>query len=169
MSGHLDRLALISKLLLEPRLLELRNENERLKLELFWKTHSMSKLKRLMEACNQECRCLSCAVSGRMEEHCRAMPWGTHCKFKAWFDQQLAMHGLTSIQGVQINQDPVCQHMSCDDENWVYDVDSHFHHLTRDDWVTWMYGSKLWKAKTVNDPEVLKLQALFLSLSGYAG
>ena len=168
MTGQLDRLALISKLLLEPRILELRNENERLKLELFWKNHSKSQLQDLMQVCNQECKCLSCAVSGRMEEGPVSVPLGAPCKFKAWFDQQLAMHGLTTIQGVQLGQDPVGPHMSCNDGDSVYDVDAHFHHITRDDWFIWMYGSKLWKAKTVNDPELMKLQALFRSLSDHA-
>lgn len=54
-------------------------------------------------------------------------------------------------------------HMSCDLP--VHDVDAHFHHITRDDWYMWTYGAKLRKAKTVNDPELHKLQILFHSLS----
>jgi hypothetical protein len=165
---HLDRMALISRLLLEPRILALRTENEALKLKLFWKEHNKSDLETLMTACNQngiQCNCLSCAISGRMDEEQTALPRGAVCRFKQWFEEQLAKHGLSSKCGVDEDQEDVGPHISCDDGNGVFDVDSHFHHLVRDDWYVWMYGAKLWKAKSVTDPEAVKLQALFYTLS----
>ena len=170
-NAYLDRMALISQVLLQPRLLQLRNENEELKLKLFWKEHCKSKLQELMTESNQngpQCTCLSCAVSGRMDERQQAMPWGTDCKFKPWFEELLAKHELTAETGVQIYQEPVGQHMSMDDLNLLYDIDTHFHHLTRDDWFAWTYGAKLWKAKYVHDKELQKLSALFQSLSAVA-
>ena len=165
--GQLDRLALISKLLFEPRVLELRAENEALKLKLFWKEHSKAELEKLMVACNANivhCKCLSCAASGRMDEEHTAEPWGAICHFKQWFEEQLLKHGLSSETGVHVNQEPIGPHMCCDDGNRLYDVDAHFHHLARDDWVIWMYGAKLWKGKAVTEPELMKLQALFYTL-----
>lgn len=32
-------------------------------------------------------------------------------------------------------------------------------------WTKWVYGAKLWKAQTTQDPELLKLTALFETLS----
>jgi hypothetical protein len=46
----------------------------------------------------------------------------------------------------------------------VYDVDSHFHHHIRENWYHWSYGSRLWKATSVDDPELGKLRALFAAL-----
>jgi hypothetical protein len=167
-AAHLDRMALISQVLLQPRLLALRKENEELKLKLFWKEHCRSKLQELMEACNQagpKCNCLSCAVAGRKDEEQDALPWGAECKFKLWFEDKLVEHGLTTLTGVMETQKQMGPHESCDDGNSVYDVDAHFHHIARDDWFAWMYGAKLWKAARVSDPELQKLSSLFVSLT----
>jgi hypothetical protein len=43
-----DRLALVSKVLLDSRFLELKRKNERLTLSLFWVDHSINTLKKLM-------------------------------------------------------------------------------------------------------------------------
>ena len=43
-----ERLALVSKILFDTRLLELKRENEALKLKLFWKEHNPSHLKAAM-------------------------------------------------------------------------------------------------------------------------
>jgi hypothetical protein len=150
-----DQMELISQTLLEPSL-------------LFWKQHSQSELEKLMIACNlrgPQCQCLSCAVSGRKAEAHKSMPWGTHCTFKAWFDKQLAKHGLTTATGVQKGQKPVQvpHRPACA----VYeDMDAHFHHLTRDDWVLWTYCAWLWKEPLcATDQDLQKLAAFFQSLS----
>ncbi|MEI6371971.1 MAG: hypothetical protein WCO49_20035 [Nostocales cyanobacterium ELA608] len=162
---HLDRLVVISRIMLDTRVIALRKENEFLHLKLFWKDHSNSKLKEWMQVANQivtKCVCLSCAVSGRVnEEMGPAKPWGSLCIFKPWFEQLLTECSLVSVTGVGIGMEPKGEHMSCDCENSVYDVDAHLHHLTRDDWVTWMYGAKLWKATSVNNPELIKVKQLF--------
>ena len=49
--------------------------------------------------------------------------------------------------------------------SFVYDVDAHFHNLTRDDWFLWMFGACLTKAKSVDDPELAKLHTLFVLFS----
>jgi hypothetical protein len=166
--AYLDRMALISQVLLQPRLLQLRNENEELKLKLFWKDHSQSKLKKLMIESNQfgpQCRCIACALSGKMEDGQTPLHGSAACIFKPWFEDLLAKHGLTAVTGVRTDQTPTEPHMSMDGMHGVYDVDAHFYHPTSGDWVLWTYGAKLWKAKYVHDAELHKLSALFQSLS----
>ena len=166
--SHLDCMALVSKILLDSRILELRNENEMLKLKLFWKEHRITELQALMVACNHtgpRCRCLPCAVSGRKDEEDRSEPWGAECTFKAWFEQQLESHCLTVVTGVAMGD----THVEHECSDGVYDVDAHFHQLARDDWVSWTYGAKLWKAETVDNPDIKKLQKLFHFLREFSG
>ncbi len=51
-----------------------------------------------------------------------------------------------------------------DSGNDVLDDGAHFTNLGSDDWVAWTYGSKLWKATSVRDPELAKLERLFHTL-----
>jgi len=159
----LDRLALVSKIMLDERVVALRQENERLRLQLFWKDHGKSQLEEYMAQANQSgpnCNCLACAVSGRMDPgNSQTLPLGSECMFKPWFEDILVKCDMICVTGVPAEMEPAVQHMSCG--NFVYDVDADFHHLTRDDWFVWLYGAKLWKAQSVNDPEVLKLKRLF--------
>jgi hypothetical protein len=167
MNRGTHKLALVSKILLDREVLHLRQENELLRLQLFWKDHCRSHLSELMCQANQadqgpQCRCLSCAVSGRMDDEEETLPLGAACKFKDWFEDLLTQCGLSTETGVQIGQEPIGSQMC--DENMVYDVDAHFHHLTRSDWYTWTYGARLWKSQSANSPEIAKLRALFVLL-----
>ena len=168
---EIHKLALVSKILLDREVLHLRQENEPLRLQLFWKDLSRSHLQELMREANQaeegpRCKCWSCAVSGRIEEG--AQPGEAACKFKEFFEALMAQCGLTAVTDVQIDQNPVGSHMSMDDGNQVYDnVDAHFHHLTRDDWWVWTYGARLWKCQSADDPELAKLKALFALLDHF--
>ncbi len=72
MERGVHRLALVSKLLLDREVIQLRAENERLRLELFWKDHTVEKLREAMVAANQsnmgpKCACMVCAISGRRD------------------------------------------------------------------------------------------------------
>lgn len=163
----LDKLALVSKIMLDERVVALRQENERLRLHLFWKDHSVSELKEMMMHANRtepKCHCLACGVGGRLYPESRLLPPGSTCTFKPWFENIVAECGMTCVTGVGKEMEPVETHMSCGVRNWVYDADAHFHHLSRDDWMSWQYGAKLWKAESANDPEVLKLKRLFKAL-----
>jgi len=161
----LDRLALVSKIMLDERVIALRKENELLRLQLFWKDHCDSQLKILMEQANQSgpnCSCLACGACGRMDLESRQIrPMDSTCKFKRWFENILASCDMTCVTGVFKGMEPAGQHMSCVRGDCPYDVDAHFHHLAHEDWVSWIYGAKLWKAQSVNDPELLKLKRLF--------
>jgi hypothetical protein len=48
-----DKLALVSKVLLDQRFLELKQENEQLKLQLFWKEYNMFRLVKLISMANR--------------------------------------------------------------------------------------------------------------------
>jgi hypothetical protein len=164
------KLAPVSKLLLDKEVIHLRQENEALRLPLFWKEHNRSQLRDRMREANQAREgprgtCLSCAVSERKEDEEETLRWGAACKLKPWFEELLT--GLTTLTGVHLGQEPIRSHMSIPDGNFVYDVDAHFHHLTRHDWFTWTYGARLWKARSADDPELAKLHALCVLLDRF--
>ena len=177
MSG-VDRLTLVSKILLDQRFLELKRENERLTLSLFWVDHSINTLKKLTFRANNRaggprCRCRGCTRAKRR--------WRTElagyddegddeaCKFGPWFEKTVQEHGLSfASSGQDDNLFP------CDsDREWYPMPDANVHFLlfpsqreAATSWCTWVYGAKLWKAQTTQDPGLLKLTALFQTLGG---
>ena len=173
-----DTLALVSKVLLDTRFLELKRENEDLKLKLFWVDHSINTLKKLTFRANNRaggprCRCRCCT---RAKRRWRTALHGYDdegddeaCKFGPWFEQIVQEHGLSfAVSG---NDD---KHFPCDaDREWypMPDADVHFLLFSSQrepvtSWCTWVYGAKLWKAQTTQDAGLLKLTALFKTLSG---
>ena len=164
-----ERLAVVSKILFDTRLLELKRENEALKLKLFWKEHNPAALKEAMSFTNQvegglKCSCLACLVSGRYEMDVGEIPEKKPCVFKPWFEQVLREHDMSV--GIGLPDEPVWVDGSVvDDHNSVLDDGQHFTNLGSEDWISWTYGSKLWKATSVRDPELAKLQRLFRVLN----
>jgi hypothetical protein len=164
-----ERLTLVSKILFDTRLLELKRENEALKLKLFWKEHNPAHLKAAMYLANTAdggpaCSCLACVVSGRYESLDGEVPEKKPCTFKQWFEQVLYEHEMSV--GHRLPDVPVWVDGSVvDDHNDVLDDDQYFTNLGSDDWVCWTYGSKLWKATSVHDPELAKLERLFRALN----
>ena len=165
-----ERLTLVSKILFDTRLLELKRENEALKLKLFWKEHNPSHLNAAMCSANTaddgpSCSCLSCANSGRYEvrydgEVAEKKP----CVFKPWLEQVLREHDMSVGLGLPVVSIWVDGSV-VDDHNNVLDDGQHFSNLGSHDWVCWTYGSKLWKATSVRDPELAKLERLFRTLN----
>ena len=175
MSG-LDKLALVSKILLDQRVVELRKENETLKeeneslrLALFWREYDQRKLVDLMQDVNRSlpfrCMCVACLCVNR----CSLDEWlpelqDEKCRFKKWFDTQLTECSLTAATGIPIGAERIVDMKHSIIPYTHYDVDTHFHHHTKDDWTVWTYGTKLLRVKTVDDPELLKLKRLFRRL-----
>ena len=160
--SHIDKLALISKLILDERVLELRREIEALRLELFCRDHNIGRLTALMREANR-CECCQCEFVGI---YCPTIPRVTTlvqtCIFDDWFHSLIVSCGMT-VGELQDNQSSVDFHMSHAynlDGQRVYDVDAHFYQR-HEIFSFWKYGSKLWKAKSVNDPELQKLKRLF--------
>jgi len=157
----------------------LKRENEALKLKLFWKEHNHGNMSNAMCWANQaedgpRCSCLSCVVSGRYEK----LKWPNRrrvhssgevaeqetCTFKPWFEQVLEHHEMSIGRGLP--DVPIWVEGSVvDSANDVLDDGQHFTVLGRGDWVHWIYGSKLWKATSVGDPELVKLKNVFRYLN----
>ncbi len=163
-----DRLAVVCKVLLDSRVLELRRENEALRLRLFWKEHGPEQLKAAMRLANGAaggpgCGCLGCVVSGRREREHGEVPVKKPCAFKAWFEQTLQELGMDVAVGLPA--EAVWVHVQeVDPDSALLDDGAHFTNLGADDWVAWTYGSRLWKAASVRDPELAKLEGLFRTL-----
>ena len=141
----------------------LKRENEALKLKLFWKEHNDEIMKNAMCWANEAdggpaCSCLACAVSGRYTR-CGEVAEKKPCTFKPWFEQVLREHDMSIGRGLP--DVPVWVDGSVvDSGNSVLDDGQHFSNLASQDWFCWTYGSKLWKATSVGDPELAKLESL---------
>ncbi len=146
----------------------LKLENEALKLKLFWKEYGQAELSAAMRLANfieggPQCSCLTCTVSGRHKSECSGTDENKPCTFKPWFEQMIRDHNMNI--GYGIPDVPIWVDGSvCDSGNNVLDDGQHFTILGRQDWLHWTYGSRLWKATSVLDPELAKLERLFKTL-----
>ena len=162
-------LTLASKILLDTRLLELKRENEALKLKLFWKEHNPAHLKAAMYLANTAdggpaCSCFMCVMSGRYPSDDGEIPRKKPCVFKSWFEQVLREYDMSV--GLSLPDAPIWVNgIVVDDHNDVLYDGQHFTNLGSGDWFCWTYGSKLWKATSVGDPELAKLERLFRALN----
>jgi hypothetical protein len=153
-----DLLALASKAFMDARFLELKNENERLKLERFWQSYGPDKFSRQLSsfhwrACWFRCGCVSCVENNRFEpmapyppdedeareyanyrwEHCEYLPW-----FLEFLDDMERDVGEINFEHIFIEGNSL-------------------------EW-TWGYGPKFLNARTVADPELRKLEEIFDAL-----
>ena len=84
------------------------------------------------------------------------------CGFKPWFEEKIIGCGLTigGHTGELVKEQYADDHHVFDNEyhilNACHGLDSIWHGTT--------YGGKLWKAKSVSDPELKKLVALLAAL-----
>ena len=150
-------------------LLELQRENEALKLKLFWKEHNFQIMKNAIcelnfAECGPACDCLACEVSGRYKKRYGEVCENKPCSFKPWFEQVLVEKDMSIRHGLP--DEPIWVDGSVVDSYYVLDDDHHFINLGRQDWFRWTYGSKLWKATSVGDPELVKLERLLHYLDG---
>jgi hypothetical protein len=169
MTNIADKLLLVSKIFADERVTELIAENRVLKLKLFWKDHAITQLQTAMLNANQKtggpnCKCLACAFSGRDDHYDSYEVKGFECTFKPYFENLLCECGLQSLNWNEVDSEMVDMHMSDDTGNVVYYADTHLVRIGRDDWVGFSYGSKLWKASSIDDTEIKKLHTLFRKL-----
>ena len=148
---------------------ELKEENERLKLMLFWKEYGPGELNAAMRLANQaeggpRCSCLACAVSGRHESKDGEIAEKKPCIFKPWFEQVLRKHKMSIRRGLP---DVPIWVSGCNiqSHNKVLDDRHHFINFASQDWCSWSYGSPLWNADSETDPELEKLKDLFWTLT----
>ena len=170
----MTKLLSVSHVFYEKTMAALVQENANLKLQLFWKDHNLEKLRNAMQFGNEEtgphCKCLVCSVSGRKSEP--DTNYHSKCTFKSWFENHLtALEIQTSLTVSQNHNEFECRAHPCIDgygKNPIgpfFDDDVHLCHFSgTDDWFLFSYGAKLWKSKSVNDPELQKLKSLFAIL-----
>jgi hypothetical protein len=166
-----ERLAMVSKILFDTRLFELVRENEALQLKLFWKEHSPRMLRGCMHHANHlgpDCACFSCVVTGRHDDDIEDdEPSPLTCTFAPWFEQLVREHDMSTLEGLPDVPIWVDGRVICDNYLDVLDSDHHFVHFFNQYGTAcdWAYGSKLWKATSVRDRELVKLERLFRTLT----
>ena len=170
-----ERLSIVSKVLFDSRLIELRRENEALKLEqkriidavkleqknridtlklkVFWLEHDDLKLKEHLEMANNlydgpNCCCRGCYWNGRfgLSDVKRVLP-GVNCTFMPWFENEIVDFDMTSSVG---NYAEVTTHFA------IYDGERHF-------------GRWLLEIPTCEHPEQRKVYELFSDFRGMTG
>ena len=173
--SHVDRLAAVSRILFDERVIEMRQEVERLKLEVFWRDNCLFRLQKAMATANgnhMQCMCTGCALSGRTIDF-RVDPHADRniCKFSPWFDAQLLVLGFVVSDVEHPNRTHIKPYNGVGPlkRNDCFDSDCHFIKLGPNDlsWYMFAFGERLWKAKNVNDPELQKLSNLISVLEGY--
>lgn len=119
----------------------------------------------MREANNGRCQCFQCEFVGIYHP---TLPRVTvdSCTFDDWFQSHIIACGMTvgELHNKQPSVDFHMSHAYYLEDQRVYDVDAHFYQQ-RAIFTFWKYGSKLWKAKSVNDPELRKLKLLFERLT----
>ena len=154
----MSRLALVSKVLCDCELFELRQVNEKqrleidaLKLELFWREYDVSKLRRIISLVR---------IHYRTRDHIT-----DQTDWALYIEPILREFGIV----VQITDDNPTRGVLEEPFGREYhmprsELDVHLtctrHHLITS------YGAKLWKAKSVDDSELLKLKALYDDVRG---
>jgi hypothetical protein len=141
MSGQISRLTLVSHILYDREVLELRQENQRLlkdiaglKLNLFQQEHDVFRLTIAM-----------CTFHSRH-------PNTENGILNVWIEPMLQKCGL-EVVNVGVPYRGLLQN----------ELDTHL--VCTSPFTFVAYGTKLWKAKSIDDPELLKLKALFDALA----
>ena len=159
---------------------ELIKENRKLKLEncklnlvLFWKNYGVDQLRERISASFQrriQCKCQICYFAGKSRE--RNGEW--ECSVTREFEQFVKQHGF-SVAKDGDQDDPNVGHVydiyhneyddKLADELQFFSGNVHFViQSSYSDWVVAGYGEKLNQAKSIDDPELLKLKKLFEDL-----
>jgi hypothetical protein len=172
-----ERLSIVSKVLFDSRLIELRRENEalrleqkrttdavkleqkntidKLKLKVFWLEHDDLKLKEHLEMANNlydgpKCCCEGCYWNGRFDytdPQKRILP-DVNCTFMPWFENEIVDFGMTSSVG---HGNAVTTHFAMHDDGEC-------------EFARWLLD-----IATCEHPELRKVHELFAHLSGLAG
>ena len=179
MAQHIDRLATVSKILLDERVIELRQQVETLKLEIFWRDNGLFRLNEAMKIANGihvKCRCFYCGLKGRTrlmdedERDIRVVGDNTgECKFGPWFDEVLASRGLIMLEAGpdrQFGSHHTPRSSGPLIKNDCMDFDCHLFKL-HPELVGYALGMRFWQAKSLNDPELQKLRMLISMLETY--
>jgi hypothetical protein len=139
-----ERLSIVSKVLFDSRLIELRRENEalrleqkriidavkleqkstidKLKLKVFWMAHDHLKLQEHLAMANNsddgpKCCCANCYWNGRfgLDPDKRVLP-GVNCTFIPWFENEITDFDMTSSVG---HYTEVTTHFAMDEDGQI--------------------------------------------------
>lgn len=170
------RFASVAKILTDQLVVRLLAENRALKLELFWNKYNFGELHDAMKTANQkykgpDCNCHTCDFVGRKNEDDGVIAEGYDCRFKIYFENLLAECGMISTHTPTdydhffiAEEDGDLAHICMNGGNCV-DVDTHIVDSSEiADWRYFTYGARIWKASSVDDPELRKLVLLFHKL-----
>ena len=160
--GQLCRLATLSRVLYDKEMLDLRNEIELLKLKLFWTNHHIDKVQECFVYLNRtvcKCSCGNCVEHLHEHEDIFSEPYDIECRFVPfikWIIQDLVGMKFKMVHPILYGDSDAPYNL--EQEKLDYD-NAHFvvgfWQFQRS------YGPKLSEAKSVNDPELLKLKAFF--------
>jgi len=151
-----DRLACVSRLLMDQRVIDLRRENERLRFCIFWRDHNTVILREAMMYSNifvpgaPNCKCVSCCISG-------AESVVDSCKFMDWIKGVAERYGMT-METKKPSSERVSHPSS---PGHVYDQECHFVWTDSVGYAYCTYGARIWKAQTVFDVNLKKLSRFF--------
>jgi len=168
----MDRLAIVSKICLDRRFLEIKSENEnlsreiqnlraantQLKLDVFWNRYSYDIIKDRMLFGNfsnlltgPRCTCRDCKTLGRLDEAHTVDETIQNCRFKSWIDKLVQSCNMT-VKFIFYGPDTCLSDHA---------YDAHFVVYFKDDWDFFTYGHKLTQATSVACNELQKLHDLF--------
>jgi hypothetical protein len=145
-----------------------------------WKKYGVGFLSYLMRQANMyhpdapKCKCCGCITSGRWTTETVDEDRWT-CIFQPWFEKKAKECGMEIAKGTEQNK---CMFLNTfhphkkDTRFWVIDLDVHLvshadaHLINQEgfDWNCFTYGTKLFKATSVDDPEIQKLKKLLIEL-----
>ena len=172
---YLDKMALVSKILLDQRVVELRGEVEKLRLALFWERHNSYVLNQAMMDRNygirRVCMCTTCLENRTYLYGLGQEDWqtvkkggeGTVCKFKPYFMNLAEIIGIT-LHFWEPYQQIGFLHSSCLlYSSSFYDVDCHLV-MDRDTCRCIGFGQRLYQCRNETDREMQRLNILLSCL-----
>lgn len=171
-----DKFPLVAKILVDMRLQELLEENRKLRedkelleLRVFWKSHDMFWFNRFIQDTLQTR--INCPRRG-FHTFFNAEPW--ECTLRLAFKNLAEEHGLSVVpEGDEYYPtsqflDDLSTKLESRDDTWEYDFctgDVHFVVTSsHEEFLVHGYGEKLMQAKSIHDPEVVKLKQFFKTL-----
>ena len=151
----IDKLALVSRVLFEQRIIEQRNEIEALRLESFWRDFKRSKFMKRMSLANvihKKCACSRCEGLNLTD---LIIPGEAvhpaECILCPWMEEQIIKCGMVAVS--KTGDDEIQWRL-----NASIRADSHF--VIDHESGEFYFGERLWGATTTKSPELDKLVKL---------
>lgn len=171
--SQFDKFVTVSKLLLDRRLIQLLENENRMKLSLYWKDHNCIKFREAMTFANQKpdgpnCDCICCSLSGRKDERNGKPVHGFDCTFMPYFQALLLECCITtksSEGGDGIEHESTYDSIfDVSTHTYVYNIDTHLISMGGTGWYLFTYGAKLWKERSIESVELKNFSLLFQKL-----